>query len=151
MRFVPACAASLVLAATAVYAQSANYSGYAYTDCGPADGAAVRLVLVQGVVPAGVPDRLPRPSIDVLVNGALDAVAGHPITIGPENTPGVAAVARSCPVVGRCAVADSGTLSLTRGADGALTGEFKAQWGTTPERQGKFDVEWRDHSPLCGT
>ncbi len=150
MRLVSACAASLVLAAAAVaFAQTATYSGYAYPDCSPADGRAVRVVLVQGAVPAGIPDRMPRPSIDVLVNADMDTAIAHPIAIAPEAVP-ANAVARSCPVVGSCAAAKSGTLSLMRGADGALTGAFKAQWGNTPEREGKFSIEWRDRTVSCG-
>jgi hypothetical protein len=148
MRLVLACAASLVLGGALIVAQSANYSGYAFPDCGPTDGPAARLILVQGAVPAGIPDRAPRPSIDILINTNIDGALAGPITIAAQPSGAMSATAQSCPVVGRCAAADSGTLSLKRDG-GTLTGEFNATWGTTPARQGKFTVEWRDRTTTC--
>ncbi len=150
MRVAVASVASLGLAATALLAQTANYAGYAYADCTPGRTPATRLILLQGPVPGGVPASAPRPSIDLLVYGALDEVAGKPLTVSPEPEGDATALARSCPVVGSCGAARAGTLTLTRGADGAITGAFRAQWGNALPREGTFSVEWRDNPAACG-
>jgi hypothetical protein len=131
---------------------AANYLGYAYLECGAANAPAVRVVALQGLVPEGVPKSPPRPSIEIIVNSGLDAVMGKPIAIAPKGAaaPGNATVL-SCPVVGDCAAADSGALTITGKAEnGNLTGEFRAKWAIGAPRSGKFIVNWRESQAKCG-
>jgi hypothetical protein len=128
----------------------ANYKGYARDDCGPTDGPAVRLTVLQGLVPEGVPRTPPRPSIELIVYGPVEKVIGQELTIGPKPAAG-AAVAMSCPVVGACAAADAGVLTIsTRGDNGSLTGEFRAKWAIGAPRAGRFTVDWRQSLNVCG-
>lgn len=127
-----------------------NYAGYAYTECGPANAPAVRVVALQGLVPEGVPKTPPRPSIELIVYRGLDAAIGQKITIGPKPEAG-GAIVLSCPVVGECAPAQSGAVSITGKNDkGALTGEFGAKWAIGAPRAGRFIVAWRDSQAKCG-
>jgi hypothetical protein len=60
-------------------------------------------------------------------------------------------MALSCPVVGSCAPAQSGALSITgRSENGNLTGEFGAQWAIGAPRMGRFTLMWRDSQAKCG-
>src|SRR5215510_14023407 len=54
----------------------ANYRGYGRNDCSTADGPAVRLTVLQGVVPEGVPRTPPRPSIELVIYAPIDKVVG---------------------------------------------------------------------------
>ena len=128
----------------------ANYRGYGRNDCGPADGPAVRLTVLQGVVPDGVPRTPPRPSIEIIVYAPVDKVVGQQLTIAPKPAAG-GAVAMSCPVVGACAPADAGVMTITgRGDNGSLTGEFRAKWAIGAPRAGRFTVDWRQSVNVCG-
>ena len=128
---------------------AANYGGYAFVECTPASKPAVRLVLMQGVVPKDLPASAPRPSLAVILPGSPDSVAGKEVTVGKD--PAGPGQVLSCPVVGACVVAATGTVTLEpRGGDGTYKGQFKATWPPTPERQGKFSVAWRDSGKTCG-
>jgi len=128
----------------------ANYRGYAYADCVSENTAAVRVVALQGVVPEGIPRTAPRPSIEILINAALDAAVGQQFTVDPKAGAGGAVVA-SCPVVGDCAPAGNGTVALTSKADdGSLVGEFLAKWAIGAPRAGRFTVAWRQSGNKCG-
>lgn len=126
-----------------------NYNGYAFVECTAANAAAVRLVLLQGVVPPALPASAPRPSLAVILTGSPDSIGGKevPLTKDPAG-PGQIV---SCPVVGSCVPAEKGTVTLQpRGSDGTFKGEFKATWPPIPERQGRFSVAWRDSGKTCG-
>ena len=128
----------------------ANYRGYAHADCGPANSPAVRVIALQGLVPDGVPRTPPRPSIDIVIYAGLDKAVGQPFTVAPKAAEG-GAVVSSCPVVGDCAPAGNGTVSLTsRAEDGTLVGEFRAKWAIGAPRAGRFTVPWRDANTKCG-
>src|SRR5262245_10346373 len=121
----------------------ANYRGYGRNDCSTADGPAARVTILQGVVPDGVPRTPPRPSIELVVYAPGEKVVGQALTVTPKPAAG-GAVALSCPVVGSCAPAEGGTLTITnRGDNGALTGEFRAKWGIGAPRAGRFVADWR--------
>jgi hypothetical protein len=127
-----------------------NYAGYGYVDCGSSNAASVRIVALQGLVPEGLPKSPPRPSIEFVIEGGLDAVMGKSFTIGPKGGAG-SAVALSCPVVGDCGVAETGNLSVTgKAPNGNLLGEFRAKWAIGAPRAGKFTVFWRDSPAKCG-
>lgn len=127
-----------------------NYRGYAFADCGASNAPAVRVVALQGVVPEGVPRTAPRPSIDILINAALDKAVGQQFTVDPKAGAGGAVVA-SCPVVGDCAPAGNGAVSLvSKGDDGTLVGEFRAKWAIGAPRAGRFTVAWRQGENKCG-
>jgi hypothetical protein len=127
-----------------------NYRGYAHADCGPEGSAAVRVVALQGVVPEGVPRTSPRPSIEVVINAAVDKAVGQQFAVSPKAVAG-GAVVTSCPVVGDCAAAGNGTVSLvSRGDDGSLVGEFRAKWAIGAPRAGRFTVAWRQSERKCG-
>ena len=128
----------------------ANYRGYGRNDCSTADGPAIRLTILQGIVPDGVPRTPPRPSIELVIYAPLDKVIGQPLTVASKPAAG-GAVALSCPVVGACAPADAGTLTVSgRGDNGALTGEFRAKWAIGAPRAGRFTTEWRESENTCG-
>ena len=128
---------------------AANYGGYAFVECTAANKPAVRLVLMQGVVPAALPASAPRPSLAVILPGTPDSIAGKDVSVSKDPAgPGQMV---SCPVVGACVVAETGTVTLEpRGADGSYQGQFKATWPPIPERLGKFSISWRDSGKTCG-
>jgi len=128
---------------------SVNYVGYAFAECTAANKPAVRLVLMQGVVPPALPASAPRPSLAVILPGGPDSVAGKEVTVSKDPAgPGQMV---SCPVVGACVVAETGTVTIEpRGSDGTFKGQFKATWPPIPERSGKFSVAWRDSGKTCG-
>jgi hypothetical protein len=127
----------------------ANYRGYARNECSTSDGPAVRLTVLQGVVPEGVPRTPPRPSIELVLYAPLDKIAGQQFTVAPKPASGVA-VAISCPVVGACAPAEGGTVTLgARGDNGAVTGEFRAKWAIGAPRAGRFTADWREADNKC--
>src|SRR5436190_66249 len=121
----------------------ANYRGYARNDCSTADGPAIRLTMLQGVVPEGVPRTPPRPSIELVLYAPVDKLVGQMLNVTPKPAAG-GAVALSCPVVGACAPAEAGAVQITNRADnGTLTGEFRAKWGIGAPRAGRFTTDWR--------
>jgi hypothetical protein len=129
---------------------AANYRGYAHAECGPAGSPAVRVVALQGLVPEGVPRTSPRPSIEVVIYAGLDKAVGQQFNVGPKAA-AAGAVVSSCPVVGDCAPAGNGTVSLTsRAEDGTLVGEFRAKWAIGAPRAGRFTVSWRQAENKCG-
>jgi hypothetical protein len=135
-----------------------NYSGYAHADCGPSNTAGVRIVLPAGTVPipASVPQSPPRPAIELVVHAPLDRAVGQKLTVARDAAAGgLTAMGLSCPIVGECSRAQSGSLSLQRRADdGAITGEFGILWPDEAVRQtvvrGKFVAVWREASTKCG-
>jgi len=127
----------------------ANYGGYAFVECTATNKPAVRLVLMQGVVPAALPATAPRPFLAVILPGTVDTITGKDIALSKDPAgPGTIV---SCPVVGSCVAAETGTVNIQRRAeDGAMTGEFRATWPPIPLRIGKFTVGWRDSGKTCG-
>jgi hypothetical protein len=132
-------------------ARAGVYDGYAYADCSAAKTPIVRIVLVQGLVPEGVPSSRPTPSIEFLIGGGPEALSTPAHTLSAEAfKTGKGAAAISCPVVGDCAPAQAGTLNIKRGADGAISGDFKATWTGVPERSGRFTgAPWRESGKKC--
>jgi hypothetical protein len=127
---------------------AAQYNGYASVECTASNEPAVRLVLLQGVVPATLPASAPRPSLALILTGNADSIAGKEIALSKD--PAGPGRIISCPVVGDCVPAEKGTVTLEpRGADGAFTGQFRATWPPIPERMGKFTVGWRDSGKTC--
>lgn len=128
---------------------AANYLGYAFVQCGPANASGLRIVALQGLIPEGIPKAPPRPSIELVIPGTVETVLGKQITIGPKPA-AENALALSCPVVGDCAPAESGALVVNSRADsGALMGEFRAKWGIGAPRAGRFTAAWRDSQAKC--
>jgi hypothetical protein len=136
-----------------------KYSGYAHADCGPSNSPAVRIVLPAGAVPvpAAVPKSAPRPAVELLISAPLDRALGQKIAFTPNaaSGTGLSVVGLSCPVVGDCSRAQSGTLTVERRPDdGALTGEFRALWPDEAVRAtvvtGRFVAAWRDAPTKCG-
>src|SRR5262245_44407162 len=96
----------------------ANYMGYAYVDCSASNTPIVRVVALQGLVPEGVPKSAPRPSIELVINSSLDAAIGKQLTVAPKAAAAAGnAQVSSCPVVGDCAAADTGVLTVTGKAE----------------------------------
>jgi hypothetical protein len=109
-------------------------------------------VLVQGLVPDGVPSSRPTPSVEFLIGGGQQSLStpSHTITADAVKT-GKGAGAISCPVVGDCAPAQEGTVNIKRAADGSISGDFKATWTGIPPRSGRFsNVTWRESGKKCG-
>lgn len=127
----------------------AQYSGYAFVECTASNMPAVRLVLLQGVVPATIPATPPRPSLALVLPGTVNSIVGREIALSKD--PSGSGTIVSCPVVGSCVPAETGAVSIERRADdGAMTGEFRATWPPVPQRSGKFTVGWRDSGKTCG-
>jgi hypothetical protein len=128
---------------------SAQYAGYAFAECTASNTPAVRLVLIQGLVPAGLPASAPRPSLALILTGAPDAIVGKEIALS-KDAAGPGRIL-SCPVVGDCVPAETGAVTIEkRGEDGAFTGQFRATWPPIPQRSGQFTVGWRDSGKTCG-
>lgn len=136
-----------------------NYSGYAHADCGPSNSPALRIVLPAGSVPvpATVPKSSPRPAVELVISASVDRVLGQKIPFSRDvaSGDGLSVVGLSCPVVGDCSRAQSGTLTFQRRpADGALTGEFRAMWPDEAVRAtvviGRFVAAWREAATKCG-
>src|SRR5918993_1449514 len=82
----------------------ANYNGYGFVECTAANTPVVRLVLLQGVVPAALPATAPRPSLALVLTGSPDSIAGKDILLSKDPAgPGQVV---SCPVVGSCVPAE---------------------------------------------
>jgi hypothetical protein len=129
----------------------AQLNAFAYADCGPSKASTPRVVLVQGPVPAAMPATLPRPSIEIIINAPAEKLPTGPQTIAPDGVKGGPNAAMvSCPVVGDCAPAQSGTLTVQRAADGSVTGDYRGQWSQGQPRVGKFSAGWRDSQKQCG-
>jgi hypothetical protein len=138
-----------VLTALPAAGQTA-YGGYAFTACGPTSQPAVRIVLIQGPVPSGIPEARPRPSIELTINApVVQTSAEFPVNAeAAKSGSGVAAL--SCPVVGACTTAQSGNVKIARAADGAtLAGEFQATWPNGMPRSGRFTASWREGGKAC--
>ena len=158
----------LLVVASAIAAQQAaqpeanvpvnTYRGYAHADCTDAGAPLVRIVLPAGKVqiPTTVPASPPRPAVELIVQGALDDALSKPIPVQEPPTARTLSVsALSCPVVGSCSRARTGTLSLQRHSDdGALTGEFRMRWPDEAARQtdiiGRFTAAWIAGGRTCG-
>ena len=107
----------------------ANYLGYAFVQCGPANAPGLRIVALQGLIPEGIPKAPPRPSIELVIPGTVETALGKQFTVVPKPA-AESAVAFSCPVVGDCAPAETGALVVTSRTDsGALVGEFQREMG----------------------
>ena len=131
-------------------AQTANYLGYTFVQCGPANAAGLRIVALQGLIPEGIPTSVPRPSIELVIPGTADGIIGKQLTITSKPSAD-GAQAMSCPVVGNCAAAENGAFIVTsRTASGALVGEFRAKWGLGAPRAGRFTAAWRESQAKCG-
>ena len=136
-----------------------NYAGYAHAECGPSNSPALRIVLPAGSVPvpATVPKSSPRPAVELVISVPVDRALGQKIPFSRDAASGggLSVVGLSCPVVGDCSRAQSGTLTLERRpADGALTGEFRALWPDEAVRAafvtGRFVAAWREVEVKCG-
>ena len=113
-----------------------NYVGYAFVECTAANQPAVRLVLMQGVVPPTLPASAPRPSLAVILPGSPDSVAAKEVTVSKDPAgPGQMV---SCPVVGACVPAETGTVTVEpRGADGSLQGPVQGDMAADPGAPGQ--------------
>jgi hypothetical protein len=139
-----------VLTAAQAVGQSTTYGGYAFADCGPTNKPAVRVVLMQGPVPEGIPATRPRPSIELLVNGSVAQAAAELPVNAEASKSGTGVAALSCPVVGACTTAQAGTLKISRAADGkTVTGDFQATWPNGMPRTGRFTASWREGGKAC--
>lgn len=128
-------------------------NAYAYAECGPANAPAVHLVVLTGPIPAAIPASTPQPSVKLVFNTGADAFAdAKTVTISADAAKGGPnALALSCPVVGECVAAQSGTVSIQRRAeDGALTGNYQATWPGAPPRTARFTAAWRESGKKCG-
>ena len=128
-------------------------NAYAYAECGASNAPAVHLVIVTGAVPAAVPASTPQPSVKLVLNTPVDKLADSAATLtvtadGVKGGPNAGAF--SCPVVGDCVPAQSGSISVQRDADGAIFGNYQATWTGTPERRGRFTAVWRESQKKCG-
>lgn len=144
--------AALFTASVALAQPAASpLSAYSYADCSATNTPQVRIVLYTGVVPATLPASAPTPAVHLVFNGTADKLVTTPITIAVDAMKGGPnAAALSCPVVGDCVPATSGTVTVQRGADGALTGQYSAQWPIGPPRTNRFTAVWKESTKKCG-
>ena len=146
-------AMATLFTATVALAQPAAspLSAYSYADCSATNAPQVRIVVFTGVVPAAMPASAPTPAVHLIFNGTADKLATTPITIAADAMKGGPnAAALSCPVVGDCVPATSGTVTVQRGADGTLTGQYSAQWPIGPPRMNRFSASWKESNKKCG-
>ena len=130
---------------------SAPPNAYAYADCSTSNTATTRIVIVTGVLPAGVPAASPRPSIEIVLNNTADQIPPAAVTVSPDGVKGgTSAAVLSCPVVGNCSPANTGTVTAQRGGDGTITGSYQASWSQGQPRNGRFNAAWRDSQKKCG-
>lgn len=130
---------------------SAPPNAYAYADCSASNTTATRIVIVTGALPANVPTASPRPSIEIVLNNASDQIPPAAVTVSPDGVKGgPAAAVLSCPVVGNCSPANTGTVTAQRGGDGTITGSYQASWSQGQPRNGRFTAAWRDSQKKCG-
>jgi hypothetical protein len=102
-----------------------------------------------------VPKSAPRPAVELVISAPLDRALAQKIPFTRDaSSDGLSVVGLSCPVVGDCSRAQSGTLTFERRDDGALTGEFRALWPDEAVRAtvviGRFVAAWRDAATKCG-
>ena len=144
--------AALFTASVALAQPAASpLSAYSYADCSATNTPQVRIVLYTGLVPATLPASAPTPAVHLVFNGTADKLVTTPITIAVDAMKGGPnAAALSCPVVGDCVPATSGTVTVQRGADGALTGQYSAQWPIGPPRTNRFTAQWKESTKKCG-
>ena len=144
--------AALTFAETVGVAQPPpQLNAFAYADCSATKAATTRVVLVQGPVPAAMPTTPPRPSIEIIINAPADKLPSGSQTVSPDGVKGGPNAAMvSCPVVGDCAPAQSGTLTVQRATDGTITGNYNGQWSQGQPRVGKFSAPWRESGKKCG-
>ena len=151
--FRAAVAMAALLTASVALAQPAAspLSAYSYADCSATNTPQVRIVVFTGAVPAAMPASAPTPAVHLIFNGTADKIPTTPITISADAAKGGPnAAAVSCPVVGDCVPATSGTVTVTRGADGTLTGQYSAQWPIGPPRMNRFSAGWKESNKKCG-
>jgi hypothetical protein len=132
-----------------------TYRGYAHADCA-GDAGVVRIVLPAGAtpIPGALPPTPARPAVELVVQGSLDAALGKPIPVQEPPAAGTLSLsAMSCPVVGSCSRARTGTLTFERAADGGLSGQFRIRWpdeaARTTDIIGKFTARWFDSGKEC--
>jgi hypothetical protein len=94
--------------------------------------------------------------VELVISARFDRAVGQkiPFASKPTSGDGLTVLGLSCPVVGDCSRAQSGTLTFERRAeDGALTGEFRALWPDEAVRAtvvtGRFVAAWRDTATKC--
>jgi hypothetical protein len=128
-----------------------KYQGYAYADCSEAKTPIVRIVLVQGAVPAGIPAAPPRPSIELVLHGGVQKAVGQTVSVSADAlTSGSGGAAITCPVVGWCSTAVKGTIQIeSRAADGGVAGKYQAAWRNGQPRSGQFSAAWRESTAKC--
>ena len=161
-RFLFVLAAIVVLVSSVSAAQRGDTAGrggpgpinaYAHADCSASNAPTVQIVVVTGPVPAAVPAAAPQPSVKLVFNTTVDKLVGQQsLTISPDAAKGGPNVlALSCPVVGDCVPAQSGTISMERRADdGAIVGTYQSTWPGSPQRNGRFTAVWRESNKKCG-
>jgi hypothetical protein len=129
---------------------SAPPNAYAYADCSGSN-TTTRIVIITGALPASVPAASPRPSLEIVLNNPAEQIPPSAVTVSPEGVKGgPSAAVLSCPVVGNCAPANTGSVTAQRGADGTITGNYQATWSQGQPRQGRFTASWRDSQKKCG-
>ena len=122
----------------------------AYADCSGSN-TTTRIVIITGALPAGIPAAPPRPSLEIVLNNPADQIPPSAVTVSPDGVKGgPSAAVLSCPVVGNCAPANTGSVTAQRGADGTITGNYQATWSQGQPRNGRFTAAWRDSQKKCG-
>ena len=116
----------------------------AMSECGPADGPAVVIELVQDTLPALPPG---GPHVRVYLWHSLDELTGRSWAVGASSQDGVADYWDSTGGV----TALRGTVDvLTVGADTAVGGEVDLVSGGTFRVRGGFRARWVTRSLICG-
>jgi hypothetical protein len=127
-------------------------NAYAHADCSASNTPTLNIIVITGPVPAAVPASVPQPSVKIVLHTPAEQLATQQsITVSADATKGGPnALALSCPVVGDCVPAQSGTVSVQRAEDGALFGNYQATWPGAPPRNGRFTAAWRESTKKCG-
>jgi len=119
---------------------------FAERDCGPADGSAVVIYLVNTDLDG---DTAPYPHVRISVWRAADTLGGQTYRWSDgENSIGAAV---RCPEAGKCQRATSVTLHFrAREPDGAIPGYFDLEFEGGVSIRGGFRAAWRHRPVYCG-
>jgi hypothetical protein len=133
---------------------SGRYAGaYVMNECGPADGAANRLILWAFPVPECSADPA-QPSLDFYLHGDfLPITAGETITVTPPSSGLGGGRATACPGgTPPCRTSQDFTLTFaTFEADVGARGTYEVRFADGTSESGSFDATWcQAFPPLCG-
>jgi hypothetical protein len=118
---------------------------YVQPDCGPADGPAL---VFHFTVKESQNEKYEEPFISLSIIENLPNSAPRDYAIKPGGSGALAALCRAS---GQCVRATSGTLHLTKFAQGKVaSGEYELHFQDGSVERAAFDATWRRMKLMCG-